>query len=105
MKVTIDDVVCLAADLGILQSTTEDNTEKAYTELMKLVEDDPEKFLVVYTQSLLDHIQLGTVNLTGKEEHCVGFGLSHTRGVEMFIKRSWEPKVPRGQWWRPTSWV
>lgn len=86
-RVNIDDVVCLAADLGIVKSETDNFGEEAYDELMEMILEDQEEFLVKYTQALLDHIEVGSSNLTGKEERYKGFGKRINENcVQLFIK-------------------
>lgn len=88
-RVTFDDVVCLASDLGLLESDIDDFGEKAYDELLYKIDVDPEGFMEKYTKALLDHIEVGSSNLTGKEEHYKGFGKRiNDTSVEMFLKTS-----------------
>lgn len=88
-RVNIDDVVCLASDLGLIEAQADDDVAELGSEqLLDRIDEDPEGFLEEYTQALLDHIEVGSSNLTGKEETYKGFGIRINKGnsVQMILK-------------------
>ena len=86
-KINIDDVASLAEELSLIES--DEDGFRSYDNLMERLNEDPEDFIVEYTQALLDHMMTGCSQLTGK--HYIGFGKRlSSSGVSMFMKRYYE---------------
>ena len=86
-KINIEDVVCLAHDLGLLQAEIEDlDVAEAYDELIDRISYHPEEFIESYTLALLNHIQVGTSSLTGQSFKGFGEVLEGGNGVRMFLE-------------------
>lgn len=83
------EVVELCEELGVVKRHKDQSDDEYEDSVAEEASDDPDIFLTKYTAKLLDAIEVGSSNLTGKREHYKGFGKRISENsVCMIVKTS-----------------
>jgi len=86
MKVNWRDVVELCEELGVVKRIKDEPDEDYELRVAESICEDQEGFMSQYTKALLNAIEIGHINLTGKTEWYKGFGMRTTRNrIEMVL--------------------